>query len=94
MGRTTVAVPPDAEGRLLVLMLVDALESLRRDRGSDDAQRAREWVCAPTGDGEFSFARACETVGLDADRLRRRLGLRAQVARRQSAAGRARRPSW
>ncbi len=72
--------------RLLAVLLVDALETLGREPRGDPAREVRTWVCAADDDGPFSFGRACETLGLPANRLRRRLGLRGQ-RRRGSARG-------
>jgi hypothetical protein len=74
--------------RLLAVLLVDALETLGREPHGASAREVRDWVCAGVSDeGPFSFDRACDTLGLPPVRLRRRLGLRGQVARRASSRG-------
>jgi hypothetical protein len=72
------------ENRLLAVLLAEVLHILAT-RPSDEAlQRARTWVCAREPERRFSFEQACAAFGLDADRVRRRLGLRAQGGRRGS----------
>ncbi len=72
--------------RFLGLLLVDALETIAAGRGSPASREARHWVCAPSEE-VYSFEHACNTFGLPPHALRRRIGLRAQVARRRTARG-------
>ena len=85
-----VAAPQPAENprvtRLLGLLLVDALETIAHGRSAVGAREARQWMCSPS-DGVYSFEHACDAFGLPPDALRRRLGLRAQGARRRSSRG-------
>jgi hypothetical protein len=71
------------EERLLLVRLAGALRALAARR-TEESGRAREWVCAPSGDSRLSFRRACERLGLEPARLRRRLGLRAPARHRTS----------
>jgi hypothetical protein len=85
-----VAAPQTAENpqvtRLLGLLLVDALETIAHGRSAAGSREARQWMCSPSN-GAYSFEHACDAFGLPPDALRRRLGLRAQSARRRSSRG-------
>ena len=91
-----VASPQTGENprvtRLLGLLLVDALETMARGRSATGSREARQWMCS-SSNGAYSFEHACEAFGLPSDALRRRLGLRAQSARRRSSRGWMRPPS-
>ena len=78
-----------AESRLLMVLLGDALMAVRLGRKSTPARAARLWICAPDAGADvgLSFGSACERLGIDGARLRRRIGLRAGVPRRRSARG-------
>jgi hypothetical protein len=71
--------------RLLAVLLVDALETVGRGRGAPGSREARAWLCAPESREPYSFAHACEVLGIPARALRRRVGLRPQAVRRSSA---------
>jgi len=91
-----VTAPQTAESprvtRILGLLLVDALETIARGRSASGSREARQWMCSPSN-GVYSFEHACDAFGLPPDALRRRVGLRAQSARRRSSRGWMRPPS-
>ena len=87
MGACAEDTEESGRTRLLAVLLVDALETLGREPRGDSAREVRTWVCAAQDGGAFSFARACDTLGLPVVHLRRRLGLRPQAARRGSGRG-------
>ena len=75
------------EHRLLAVLLREALHTVAA-RGRDATlHRTRTWICAREPGRRLSFEHACRAFDLDANRVRRRLGLRAQVARRRTAPG-------
>ena len=70
----------DPERRLMAALLEDAVSCLTRDplrsshRQRKCLEEAQEWVsAADSEDWIFSFSNVCETLGLDADYLRRGL---------------------
>jgi hypothetical protein len=70
----------DPERRLMAALLEDAVSCLTRDplrsshRQRKSFEEAQEWVSAvDSEDWIFSFSNVCETLGLDADYLRRGL---------------------
>ncbi len=68
-----------SEQRLMLAVLVDAINLLQNARGEGSARRstayseAREWVFAPPSDRAFSFANVCDGLGIDPAMLRERL---------------------
>jgi hypothetical protein len=66
----------------VAVLLADALQVVARGSRRLGLAEARRWICARDRDDPYSFERACETLGLPAAALRRRIGLRAEMARR------------
>lgn len=71
--------PPIPEKRLMLAILADAIHCFRKYRLSkaNHARRtfheAQHWFMDRNSDELFSFERICETLGLDADCVRRSL---------------------
>ncbi len=91
-ARPSVDVDVHAEPRVLLELLTRTIAVLRRGRGAPGVRRARAWVCAADDGGRLSFARACESLGIEVQDLRRRLGLRAETPRRRTGRGLVRGP--
>jgi hypothetical protein len=91
-ARPSVQVDAHAEPRVLLVLLTQAIAALRRGRGAPGVREARAWVCAPDDGGRRSFARACESLGIEVQDLRRRLGLRMHAPRRRTRRGLVRGP--
>jgi len=81
------------DARLLGLLLVDALQTMARERRGTSTREIRQWVCHGDGRDRYSFERACEAFGLPPVALRRRIGLRVQSARRKTTGAWLRSPS-
>ncbi|MFZ0888574.1 MAG: hypothetical protein WA005_08995, partial [Candidatus Binataceae bacterium] len=70
---------PSSEQRLMLAVLVDAINLLQSARGAGTARRstvygeARQWVFAPSNDHAFSFDNVCDGLGIDPVMLRERL---------------------
>ena len=69
-----------SEQRLMLAVLVDAINLLQSARGANGTRRssvyseARQWVFAPNNEHAFSFNNVCEGLGIDPAMLRERLG--------------------
>lgn len=82
-----------SDNRLMGVMLTDALQAVARGSRALGVVEAREWICARDRDDPYAFESVCETLGLPAGALRRRIGLRAEMPRRRDRRGRLRGPS-
>jgi hypothetical protein len=91
--RNTTGADEARDARLLGLLLVDALQTMARERRGTGTREIRQWICHGNGEDRYSFERACETFGLPPVALRRRLGLRVQSARRKTTQAWLRNPS-
>jgi len=69
----------EGERRLMIAVLAHALRSLFHDAmqpGRGAARRLRQdlcWITSPDQTDPFAFERICETLGLDAGRIRERV---------------------
>lgn len=76
-----VEIPP--ERRLMIALVRDAIRCIVRYRSGRDSRSRRlfaeevQWVLSDDMDWFYAFARVCETLDLDAESVRRSLGLRA-----------------
>ena len=79
------------EELLMIAVLNDALECLEKHRFATEIQasrlfrQARRWFLDGDTEWPYSFERICGALDLDANRLRRRIAIRA-TAQRQAAA--------
>ena len=75
------------EELLMIAVLNDALECLEKHRFATERQRcrlfhqARQWFLAGDTQWPYSFERICASLDLDANRLRRRIAIRAAAQR-------------
>jgi hypothetical protein len=69
------------ERRLMVAVLQDAVECIAKHRFAKSGRRqrlfneVRQWLLSEQADWPYSFVRICEVLDLDADAVRRELGL-------------------
>ncbi len=75
---------PMPEEALAIAVLEDAISCVRNHRGAQKGsgqrlfQEAKAWFSVEEPDWPFSFERICACLGLDADGVRRALGLGGQ----------------
>lgn len=68
-----------SEQRLMLAVLVDAINIIQNWRGTGSARKhgiyseAHDWVFARASGRPFSFENVCDGLGIDAENLRRRL---------------------
>lgn len=74
MRRDDSAIAPVK--RLMMAVLEDALRCFQNNADAKSGQRKRlfveaeQWLCGESGDGPFSFATVCETLGIEPNFLR------------------------
>jgi len=97
VGRPASSASDDAAERiphpLLALVLVNALDTVKKRRRGPSLRRAREWMCMGDVPGRLGFERTCRDLSLDPARVRRRVGLRRARIRDVSRRGFRRGPS-
>jgi hypothetical protein len=86
MGEVVVDFPPVrpwrhhvGELRLMVAVLEDAINVLRKRPRSRAGREAREWLASNDTHWPFAFERICEALDLDADSVRHQVAQRPAV---------------
>ena len=65
------------EKRLMLAVLIDAIELVLPDEGAVNARkanlirRAQEWICSNDRGWAFSFVNICEALGVEPEKLRK-----------------------
>lgn len=63
------------EHRLMIAVLLDALDCIRKHRDQRLFDEAKHWFLADETEWPYSFEQICAALDLDADDVRRRLGV-------------------
>jgi hypothetical protein len=88
LGEVIMDLPPSrpwrhhvGELRLMVAVLEDAINILRKRPRSRAGREAREWLASKDATWPFAFERICDALDLDVDSVRRQVSSSSSVAR-------------